>query len=85
LRELRCHYGRRLYRVFYRRSGRLVILLHVFPSVRRRSLRLTSIWPSSGGRTSRLGWTPRTGYHPARPVVTLRRRSTPVWLANLLT
>jgi phage-related protein len=31
LRELRCHYGRRLYRIFYRRSGRLVILLHVFP------------------------------------------------------
>ena len=30
LRELRCHYGRRLYRVLYRRSGRLVILLHVF-------------------------------------------------------
>jgi phage-related protein len=31
LRELRCHYGRRLYRVLYRRSERLVILLHVFP------------------------------------------------------
>jgi phage-related protein len=31
LRELRCHYGRRLYRILYRRSGRLVILLHVFP------------------------------------------------------
>jgi phage-related protein len=30
LRELRCHYGRQLYRVLYRRSGRLVILLHVF-------------------------------------------------------
>ena len=31
LRELRCHYGRHLYRILYRRSGRLVILLHVFP------------------------------------------------------
>jgi phage-related protein len=31
LRELRCHHGRHLYRIFYRRSGRLVILLHVFP------------------------------------------------------
>jgi phage-related protein len=30
LRELRCHYGRQLYRILYRRSGRLVILLHVF-------------------------------------------------------
>lgn len=30
LRELRCHYGRRLYRVLYRRSDRLLILLHVF-------------------------------------------------------
>ena len=31
LRELRCHHGRRLYRILYRRPGRLVILLHVFP------------------------------------------------------
>jgi len=30
LRELRCHYGRELYRVLYRRSGNLVILLHIF-------------------------------------------------------
>jgi phage-related protein len=30
LRELRCHYGRRLYRVLYRRSDRLLVLLHVF-------------------------------------------------------
>ncbi len=30
LRELRCHYGRQLYRVLYRRSERLLILLHVF-------------------------------------------------------
>jgi len=29
LRELRCHYGRNLYRVLYRRSDRLIILLHV--------------------------------------------------------
>ena len=28
LRELRCHYGRSLYRVLYRRSGNFVILLH---------------------------------------------------------
>jgi len=30
LRELRCHYGRQHYRVLYRRSERLVVLLHVF-------------------------------------------------------
>ena len=31
LRELRCHHGREHYRVLYRRSGRLIVLLHVFP------------------------------------------------------
>lgn len=30
LRELRCHYGREHYRILYRRSDRLVVLLHVF-------------------------------------------------------
>lgn len=30
LRELRCHYGRNLYRILYRRSERLIVLLHVF-------------------------------------------------------
>jgi phage-related protein len=29
LRELRCHYGRELYRVFYRRSRNLFVLLHI--------------------------------------------------------
>lgn len=31
LRELRCHYGNRHYRVFYKRSRNLFVLLHVFP------------------------------------------------------
>ncbi len=31
LRELRCHYGRQLFRVLYRRSDRLLVLLHIFP------------------------------------------------------
>ena len=35
LRELRCHYGRRLFRVLYRRSERLFVLLHVFEKVSR--------------------------------------------------
>ena len=30
LRELRCHYGRELYRVLHRRSQNLIILLHIF-------------------------------------------------------
>ncbi len=30
LRELRCHYGSELYRVLYRRSRNLFVLLHVF-------------------------------------------------------
>ena len=29
LRELRCHYGRRLFRIFYQRSGNLFVLLHI--------------------------------------------------------
>lgn len=31
LRELRCHMGAQHYRVLYRRSERLIVLLHVFP------------------------------------------------------
>lgn len=30
LRELRCHYGNTLYRVLYRRSDNLFVLLHIF-------------------------------------------------------
>lgn len=30
LRELRCHFGRQLYRVLYRRSRNLFVLLHIF-------------------------------------------------------
>lgn len=30
LRELRCHVGRELYRVLYRRSKNLIVLLHIF-------------------------------------------------------
>jgi phage-related protein len=30
LRELRCHYGRELYRMLYRRSRNLIVLLHAF-------------------------------------------------------
>jgi len=30
LRELRCHFGRERYRVLYRRSRNLIVLLHIF-------------------------------------------------------
>ena len=30
LRELRCHFGREHYRVLYRRSRELIVLLHIF-------------------------------------------------------
>lgn len=30
LRELRCHYGKTLYRILYRRSGQFIVLLHAF-------------------------------------------------------
>jgi phage-related protein len=30
LRELRCHHGRVLYRILYRRSMNLIVLLHIF-------------------------------------------------------
>ena len=33
LRELRCHYGRRLIRILYRRSGNFFVLLHAFEKV----------------------------------------------------
>jgi phage-related protein len=35
LRELRCHYGGDLYRVLYRRSGNLFVLLHAIRKDRR--------------------------------------------------
>jgi len=34
LRELRCHYGRRLFRILYRRSKNLFVLLHALEKYR---------------------------------------------------
>lgn len=39
LRELRCHYGRRLIRILYQRSGNLLVLLH---ALEKRSGRLST-------------------------------------------
>jgi phage-related protein len=42
LRELRCHYGSRLFRVLYRRSDNLFVLLHIFEKRRRRYPKTTN-------------------------------------------
>jgi phage-related protein len=49
LRELRCHYGRNHYRILYRRSERLLVLLHVFE---KRSAKI----PEREIRTARERW-----------------------------
>jgi phage-related protein len=49
LRELRCHYGRDHYRILYRRSERLLVLLHVFA---KRSAKI----PEREIRTARERW-----------------------------
>jgi phage-related protein len=49
LRELRCHYGRTLYRVLYQRSGNLFILLH---ALGKRSARL----PAAGKALAQGRW-----------------------------
>jgi phage-related protein len=63
LRELRCHYGRRHYRILYRRSGRLIVLLHVFA---KRSSKI----PKREIEIARGRWTDfkaRMGASPRRP------------------
>jgi phage-related protein len=58
LRELRCHVGSELYRVLYRRSERLIVVLHVFrKKTKKKFPRRRSEWPEIGGTTSRSGWT----------------------------
>lgn len=72
LRELRCHYGRQLYRVLYRRSGRLLVLLHVFGKRSGKSLTARSARLSDAGTTSRPEWTPSGAYRPAPPATMLQ-------------
>jgi len=50
LRELRCHYGRELYRILYRRSRNLIILLHMFERTRTSSLSVRSRSRATLGR-----------------------------------
>lgn len=55
LRELRCHYGRRLLRILYRRSGNLFVLLHAIEKTSDRCQPAISPSPKPGLRTSRCG------------------------------
>jgi phage-related protein len=49
LRELRCHYGKTLYRVLYRRRGDCFVLLHVFEKT-------TGKIPDAEIQVARLRW-----------------------------
>jgi phage-related protein len=67
LRELRCHCGNRLYRILYRRSETLFLLLHAFEKTSRRvppeAVRLAERrWADF---KSRMEAKPRTGPRPA--------------------
>jgi phage-related protein len=53
LRELRCHVGSELYRVLFRRSNRLLVLLHIVRK-KGRKLREREIEVRAGG-----GWISR--------------------------
>jgi phage-related protein len=67
LRELRCHCGRRLYRILYRRSEALFILLHAFEKTSRR-VPLEAVRLAEGRWVdfrSRMEAKPRVGPRPA--------------------
>jgi phage-related protein len=73
LRKLRCHYGSELYRVLYRRSGNLFVLLHMFRKdtgkVPEAELRVArERWG-----TSRRGWTRSGGGRRERSATTALR------------
>ena len=55
LRELRCHYGRDLYRILYQRSGNLFILPHAIEKRTGLLHKRTSTSPRRGSRTSGSG------------------------------
>jgi phage-related protein len=63
LRELRCHMGAEHYRVLYRRSGRLIVLLHAFRKT-------TGKLPASEIKTAQARWEDfkaRMDAQPRRP------------------
>jgi phage-related protein len=63
LRELRCHFGAEHYRVLYRRSERLIVLLHAFRKT-------TAKLPTSEVDTAKVRWQDfqtRMNRRPRRP------------------
>lgn len=68
LRELRCHHGRVLYRVLYRRSGNLFILLHM---IRKNTGALPD--EAIGNRERAMGRFSREDERAASPIPTSRR------------
>lgn len=56
LRELRCHYGSELYRVLYRRSGNLIVLLHMLRKDTASIPEADIAVAQAPGRTSRGEW-----------------------------
>ena len=60
LRELRCHYGRRHYRVLYRRSRNLFVLLHAFPKT-------TATIPPAGIEVAKERWNDFVARMGAKP------------------
>jgi putative component of toxin-antitoxin plasmid stabilization module len=57
LRELRCHFGSELYRILYRRSRNLIVLLTCSGNAPSVLPPPKSQWRRSAGRTSRHAWT----------------------------
>ncbi len=66
LRELRAHYGRSLYRIYYRRSDRFAVLLHIIEKRSRKLPAAIQRSPQRDGTPSSCGWTGRRGFRRAR-------------------
>ncbi len=79
LRELRCHFGSLLYRILYRRSGNLIVLLHMFrKDTGQVPEREIAIAPAAS-RTFAHAWMPRGGGPRALQGVMRRRPTYQVW------
>lgn len=75
LRELRCHYGNELYRIYYRRSGNLFVLLHIIRKLGARLPEAETAIARHAGVTSRRVWTRSLGLLLAPPDTTRLDRS----------
>jgi phage-related protein len=71
LRELRCHFGNRQFRLLYRRSESPFILLHIFEKRTRAVPAEESKWHCRAGMISGAEWRSSRGDRPGRPATTL--------------